>query len=181
MILNKIIFENYGPYIGENEFELAPDSNTEENKTIVLFGGKNGAGKTTIFEGVRLCLYGPWFNGKLKAKEYQNFIKKRMHQPLDSPDQARYSSITLEFTYYQLGESDVFKIKRSWKRKKDKIKEDLEIFKNGDLIVDLDSDQWQEFINELIPRGVSNLFFFDGEKIQELANDTEDNIYLLQI
>lgn len=178
MQLNKIIFENYGPYKRKNEFNLAPGPNAAEHRSIVLFGGKNGAGKTSIIEGVRLCLYGPWFNGKMKKKEYDNFIKKRMHQPLDSPDQAKSSSITLEFVYSQLGIKDLYKVKRSWERGKGGLKEKLEIFKNNSLIIDLDSDQWQDFINELIPRGVSNLFFFDGEKIQDLANDTENNVFL---
>jgi DNA sulfur modification protein DndD len=178
MILTKIILDNYGPFYGINEFNLAPISSPDEFKPIVLFGGKNGAGKTSIFEAVKLCLYGPWFNGKMKKKDYINFIKKRIHQPLDSPEQLDSASITLEFKYYQLGEENIFKVRRSWKKEKSKIKENLEIFKNNSLLSDIDSDQWQEFINELIPRGVSNLFFFDGEKIQELANDTENNIFL---
>ena len=32
-------------------------------------------------------------------------------------------------------------------------------------------DECQGFLNELVPVGVSELFFFDGEKIAELAED----------
>ena len=37
---------------------------------------------------------------------------------------------------------------------------------------------WQDFIKELIPIGVSKLFFFDGEQIQALAEDNLDELHL---
>jgi len=33
-------------------------SNLSNEKRVVLFGGLNGAGKTTIFEALLLCFYG---------------------------------------------------------------------------------------------------------------------------
>lgn len=179
MILSKITLENYGPFYGANELDLTPVSSPGELRTIVLFGGKNGAGKTSLFEAVRVCLYGPWFNGTMNKKKYESFINKRIHQPLDSSE-IDSATITLEFKYYQFGEENIFKVKREWKRTGSGVNENLEIYKNNSLLIETDQDQWQEFINELIPRGVSNLFFFDGEKIQELANDTEDNILLFE-
>ncbi|MEI2768377.1 MAG: hypothetical protein V9E86_07810 [Nitrosomonas sp.] len=38
---------------------------------------------------------------------------------------------------------------------------------------ELNDEQCQGFLNELIPIGVSDLFFFDGEKIAELAEDAK--------
>ena len=32
-------------------------------------------------------------------------------------------------------------------------------------------DGWQDFIKEIIPLGLSQLFFFDGEKIQKMMSD----------
>ena len=40
---------------------------------------------------------------------------------------------------------------------------------------DVDSAHWQDFIQELMPIGVSDLFFFDGEKVQLLAEDESDS------
>jgi DNA sulfur modification protein DndD len=37
----------------------------------------------------------------------------------------------------------------------------------------LDEDQWDTFIKELIPPGISQLFFFDGEKIRKLSGDDD--------
>ncbi|MXE65963.1 DNA sulfur modification protein DndD, partial [Escherichia coli] len=41
---------------------------------------------------------------------------------------------------------------------------------------ELGYDQCQGFLNELIPHGIADLFFFDGEKIAELAEDESGNI-----
>ena len=43
---------------------------------------------------------------------------------------------------------------------------------------DIENTMWQDFIKELIPVGVSKLFFFDGEQIQALAADETDEVHL---
>ena len=40
---------------------------------------------------------------------------------------------------------------------------------------EVSEEHWQDFVQDLIPSGISELFFFDGEKIQELADDQSDN------
>ena len=50
--------------------------------------------------------------------------------------------------------------------------------KMGAELGDIESEQWQDFLKELIPPGVSKLFFFDGEKIQNLAEDQSENPHL---
>ena len=40
----------------------------------------------------------------------------------------------------------------------------------------IEESQWQSFINELIPRGIAKLFFFDGEKIVEMAQEGNEDI-----
>lgn len=55
MILDTIILENFGAYGGRQEAHLTP----EEGKPIILFGGMNGGGKTTLLDAVQLVFYGP--------------------------------------------------------------------------------------------------------------------------
>lgn len=50
----------------------------------------------------------------------------------------------------------------------------MTIFKDGKELELVARDQWQDFINEKIPSGVADFFFFDGEKIQQLADDSTD-------
>ncbi|KUG19211.1 dna sulfur modification protein dndd [hydrocarbon metagenome] len=82
----------------------------------------------------------------------------------------------LEFEHAHLGVVDTYNVNRSWHRHKTRFRELLNVTKNGEPMRDLDVQQWQEFINELIPPGISQLFFFDGEKIQSLAQDDDANI-----
>ena len=55
MKIKKIVLCNVGPYVGENVFDINCDDN---DKNIILIGGKNGAGKTTFFTSLRTCIYG---------------------------------------------------------------------------------------------------------------------------
>ena len=54
MLLERITLQNFGIYKDENIFDL---TSTKE-KPIILCGGQNGGGKTTLFDSVMLCLYG---------------------------------------------------------------------------------------------------------------------------
>ena len=63
-------------------------------------------------------------------------------------------------------------MENSSKAPKNRLEESLIIHKNNELLSDFEVEHWQDFLNELIPIGLSQLFFFDGEKIQGLAEDT---------
>jgi len=151
----------------------------DKNRPIILIGGMNGAGKTTIFEGIRLCLYGPNMDGlRLKKGAYEKYVSEQIHQILGSPLQLDTADIEIEFQYSYLGHTDTYLVSRSWHRSHGILEETLVIKKNGQELNEIETTQWQDFINELIPPGISRLFFFDGEKIQSLAEDNTDSLEL---
>jgi DNA sulfur modification protein DndD len=88
------------------------------------------------------------------------------------------SLISLEFEYSKLGHTDTYTIERLWDISANGIKEKFGVKLNGKPYEEIEDDQWQDFIKELIPIGVSNLFFFDGEQIQALAADDSDEVHL---
>ena len=64
MKINKIVLYNFNSYEGLNEFDFT-SRNSEKN--IILIGGKNGAGKTSLFTAIKIALYGPLAFGYIGA------------------------------------------------------------------------------------------------------------------
>ncbi|SEP22975.1 DNA sulfur modification protein DndD [Halogranum amylolyticum] len=168
MKLQQIVLEDFGPYAGTNSLDL----HTDPDRPIILFGGINGAGKTTLFESIQICLHGRSALGdRVSEAEYKEKIRGKLHE--SGGEQATEAAITLRFEYGNLGETNSYEVTRSWRDRGKSIVEDLQIKRNGGSLTDLDEDQWEDFLKELIPPGVSQLFFFDGEKVQELASAIE--------
>lgn len=171
MNINKVTIENFGLYSGLQEINLK----TNSSQNIILIGGKNGNGKTTFFEAIRFCLYGPaMFEKRLTSKEYETYLRERIHHNNNAKPQATKARIEIEFEHTQLGTAEIYTVKREWELLNDNMKEQLTVTKDGTALNEIDADQWQNFVNDLIPPGLSELFFFDGEKIQRLADDETD-------
>jgi DNA sulfur modification protein DndD len=179
LLITKLTLNNFGPFRGTQVFDLRPEHGTGYQKPVILIGGKNGTGKTTLFDAIRLCLYGANLGEyRLRKKDYWDYVSGHFHLIPGSPLHVSSASVELEFEHSDLGVIDTYTVKRSWYRRKAGIKESLVVSKNNGVVKDLDAQQWQEFVNELIPPGISRLFFFDGEKIQSLAEGDETNIKL---
>lgn len=175
MIITRVKLENFGLYAGVQEFNFK----TTAQRNIILIGGQNGNGKTTLFEAIRFCFYGPAiFHKRLTSKEYEDYLKSKIYYNVKKEVCANNASIEIEFEYVHLGKLQKYCINRSWKLENDQINEVFNVKRDGEQLDEVESDQWQVFISDLIPPGLSELFFFDGEKIQNLANDTPDNIQL---
>ena len=171
MNLNELVIENFGPFRERTVFDLR--TTAKNKKTIVLFGGKNGAGKTTIFDAVRLCLYGRHYNGRdTSTYSYSDYIKNRIHKSKNSEEQDTTASVELSFEQTTFQSSEQYRILRSWDTSSNgELSEKLSILKNGQVLSDIDTEGWQNFVKEILPPGITDLFFFDGEKIQHLADD----------
>ena len=173
MLLSKITLENYGVYKDRNTFDFTSTS----EKPIILCGGTNGAGKTTLFNSVMLCLYGQdSFEKRTTKKDYEEFLKRKIHRYLGSKTVADFAAITIEFEYYHQGKVENYSVTRLWKNDDGKIIENFSIKKNGEKLDSIDESQWHQFIRELLPRGVARLFFFDGEKIVKIAKEGNEDI-----
>lgn len=67
MKINKVKLYNFSSYEGDNEFDFEV---TDKKKNIILIGGKNGAGKTSLFTAIKVALYGPLAYGYVGANSY---------------------------------------------------------------------------------------------------------------
>lgn len=180
MLLKKIVLENYGLYGGRVEFDLTPRVRYRQERPIVLVGGMNGTGKTTFLEALRLVLYGKAVLGdRVSQNEYEMFLHRQIHRGGKSvlaPDCAR---LAIEFDYVAGGEKKTYFVERSWATRKNKrVKEFLKIKADGQELENVTPDYWQSFVENLIPERLSQLFFFDGEKIKSIADDNNGSYVL---
>ena len=178
MLLNKITLDDFGVYGGHNEFELA----SESNRPIVLCKGTNGAGKTTLFNSVLLCLYGQRsFESKITQTIYHQKIHRLFHRY--AKKSTHTASISLEFQYIHDGKVTQYKVTRLWENNIGRIKETLYIksrYSQDHEYANLESINGAEqyFIDQLLPIGIARLFFFDGEKIQEIARSGTEGAHI---
>ncbi len=180
MIFRSILLENYGLFAGRVEFDLTPKIKYRKLRPVILIGGKNGAGKTTILEALRLVLYGKASLGnRVSQNEYELFLGNQIHNGADASLKADYARLAVTFDHVEQGKQKQYKAERSWLRsERGKITEYLKIIKNGKILQDVSPEFWQGFVEGLIPERLSQLFFFDGEKIKNLAEDTRGSLVL---
>ena len=182
MIFHQLTLKDFGLFCGEQTFLLTPRVRYRKRRSIILIGGKNGAGKTTILEAVRLCLYGARSLGSRVGRgAYHEYLASMIHRNQVTLLQPKEASVALEFEHVHSGKKDYYHVKRQWQTHQTTKKlttESLIIHKNNEPLSDFEAEHWQDFLNELIPIGLSQLFFFDGEKIQGLAEETSSHVFL---
>lgn len=172
MILTRLSITNFGVYNGLHEFDLRPRRVDNQILPVVLIGGKNGAGKTTILESIRLCLYGRGALGlRVRKTDYETYIKQRFHRRNDGKLPSRSARIGIVFEHVYAGEKSLYDAVRSWRMEGQTLHESVSIYKDGAALRDIAPEYWNDFLRDLIPPGVADLFFFDGEQIQALADD----------
>lgn len=179
MKINKIKFQNFRIYKGDNEILFAPDS----SKNISIVAGKNGFGKTTFLTSLIWVFYGKMMSeveDKYKkdiknAGGYEKFVKSLLNREVrsDYENDGKTNpvfSVEIELTDILIPSIPCRSvvIKRSYNLKSDS--EDLRIFIDG-LENELTKEVGYEvFINDFIlPREIAKFFFFDAEKIVSLA------------
>lgn len=170
MILNTLKMGNFRVYRGDHEIDLKPEGPSGA-KPIILFGGLNGAGKTSILTAVRLTLYGRRILGaKVPSDEYHRYLSDCIHKPSGSERIPNSAYVRLNFSDSRGGRQHEYDVVRSWFRDTSgAVTENLQITRDDQVLSHLSHDQAQSFLNDLIPLGIADLFFFDGEKIAELA------------
>ena len=172
MILERLTLCDFRAYRGIQDVELRPRVRYRSERPIILFGGLNGAGKTTLLLAVKLALYGRLALGMGTSKaSYAKFIRSCIHSIPGAIVQRNSAYVELEFVYGKLGRQTRYVVRRNWVDDGREVHESLSLSEDGEARHSLSTDACQGFLNELVPIGVSELFFFDGEKIAELAED----------
>ena len=124
MKINKIILENYGLYKGRKEFNLSPEKGRKA--PIILFGGRNGAGKTTFLHAIRLALYGKKsISDRITNNQYEDFLLNKIHRNPNDEIPARSARVGIEFDFVTQGIKYNYYVERFWENNKGKINENI--------------------------------------------------------
>ena len=142
MIIKKLVMHNFGIYAGTNEMVFTGD------QPVVLIGGMNGRGKTTFLEAVLLALYGSnsfAFSDNKKYSSYGQYLRAFINEE----DGSLESYVELEFAMDRAGE-EVYFVHRAWDGKARRIREKLNVRKNGEESEFL-TENWAMFVENILP------------------------------
>ena len=175
MILEQLSVRNFCLFRGEQIFDLSPVTVGGHHRPIVLFGGINGGGKTTLLDAIQLALYGGRARcSKRNDLSYEDFLRASIHH--GTADGER-TYVGLTFRYALDGQEHLYDVRRTWWVAGGRLREDLHVDRDG-LPDTWITDNWQQLVEEFFPLDISNLFFFDAEKIRTLAEDESSSTAL---
>ncbi len=167
MIFEELVLHNFGIYKGRHVLKLTPPS---PKKNIILLGGLNGSGKTTLLDALQLTLYGKFAKYSNRGHiNYFDYLARMINYHVDPSNGA---SLELQFKHFKQGKEESIRLHRSWYLNGKNIKETVEVKRDG-VLDSVITDHWYEYIEEFIPAQISNLFFFDGEKIEAFADQNK--------
>lgn len=171
MILDEITLHNFGLYNGRQSITLTPAS---QDKPVILFGGLNGGGKTTLLDALQLCLFGGHAKTSSRGSlAYPEYLARCIHRGSDMSE----AGVRISFRHTVDGQEECYVIDRSWRLANGNCKERFEVLKNGHLDSTL-ADNWASQVDDFIPANIAHLFFFDGEQIERYASQQDSSLLI---
>lgn len=175
MKINKVKLYNFSSYEGDNEFDFEV---TDKKKNIILIGGKNGAGKTSLFTAIKVALYGPLAYGYVGANPYytskiKDLINSKAFQQETVEAEVQ---ITLELKIER--EIKSYIITRKWNYTAQKLTEEYSVEKDGIKLDEQELSYFENYLQSIIPPDLFEFFLFDGEEVGNIFSTSAYNTYV---
>ncbi|MFW9944764.1 MAG: AAA family ATPase, partial [Candidatus Sifarchaeia archaeon] len=170
---------NFRNYVGSHTFDIGLGRNPRANRNIVLIGGLNGAGKTSLMEALRLCLYGSkGVSPRVSQSDYEKYVMSRVNRDALASGE-NHAAVDIEIIDDRNGVPIELRISRKWTiASRGRVHERLDLSSDGRTLELIPEESWEDLIASIIPLYVSRLFFFDGERIKDLASgEDSDQIF----
>ncbi len=173
MLIKYIKARNYKTYK-----DLNLNLEVEDGKSIILIGGENMCGKTTIFDAISGALYGLTIKN---AEQYQALVNYSYW----GDDKWKDQEIELEimFTGLVLGQPKQYKLRRLYKLINDQVVENIRLdfdgitYQYGTHTPDKDRKDQEENVNKIIkanlPPELREYFLFDALKVGMLVEQNQ--------
>lgn len=180
MKIKKIHVENYKTYK-----LLDLDLEVTDDRPIILIGGGNGCGKTTLFDAIYHALYG------LKIKDARQF-EELFNAGVKNESGLLNKHIILEVTFsgMVLSQEQQYKLKRAYMLADHRVLESVTLnmggnqFTYGSGTPQAQKSQSEEIVNKIIaanlPAELSNYFLFDAMKTSELVKEEQINKLIMK-
>jgi DNA sulfur modification protein DndD len=185
MILERFRIHNLFSYFGPCGFDLTP---TGDGRNVVLIWGRNGYGKTSFLNSLKLLLSG--VSDEIRDSIHVGRKLKRDAYLLGMGDewrgafnrQARAAGekeFGVSLTWREAGGKVT--VERFWRLEQDRPFETLRVSSDfGAPLEALDYDgnvqgEARAFIQARLPDAIMPFFIYDGEKVQQLAEANRDN------
>lgn len=168
MLLKKISYHNFRPFIGDQSIEFTvPQSSNNPNVTVVI--GDNTFGKSTFVLSFIWCLYG---DSRFTKKD--DILNKKVEKQM-MPGDKQEASVIIEFEDgnkdYTVTRRQVFHMMANGKLSADESKGSLTYVneKGETKTVGQFKYEFNEAIRAILPQDLSSFFFFEGEKNNEIS------------
>jgi len=169
MIFHRIVVTNLFSYLGEQTYDFAADG----NGSVALVTGRNGYGKTSLLNAVKLLFLGTDDKSQrrvgfppryLSRREYVLGMERGWAGIRNRHAEASHCSVHVELGD---GERVTFIATRSWTFNGQDFDELLSVHEAGQ--AEVKNAAAEERLGNLLPRELVPYFFFDGEEVQFLA------------